>query len=470
LHGLIGSVMLLTLGCEGPAGPAGAVGQEGPIGAPGAQGPDGLPGPPGIGGPSINAVTPSSVFLERTVDVIISGSGTDWTDAVIPDFGPEIEVQDFVVASPTAIRATILVSPEAPLGLRDVVVADGTDVAIFAGAFRVDRPLLVQTSLVFGTVAQGSVLFARGEIKDVTTPLDSEALSWFADGSSAGFPAATGTYFVDGILFLDVMAPTGMTDVVVESGISPVSSRHPDALNVMARTPTTLTAGTPLNAMVSAPFESHLYQLDAAANQQVSIQVSTTSPDGFPGFLLLPPSGLFADFLSYSDNVSFQTGNAAESWYVVYWDDTGIDGYDYTLDAISLTLVPEVEPNNSSSTANLIASLPAAVSGDINPAFDDDWFAVTATSGQTITATVGAGTVDTCGGDGIGLIDSEIEIYDTDGSTSLEFNEDINAFTNYCSSASTTVSASGTYYVRVAASAQYCDDCLFDYGTSITVQ
>jgi hypothetical protein len=77
-----------------------------------------------------------------------------------------------------------------------------------------------------------------------------------------------------------------------------------------------------------------------------------------------------------------------------------------------------------------------------------------------------------CDGSGVpGVeIDTEIEIFDTDGTSSLVFNDDINFTTNYCSQASYTSAAGRTYFLRVSNSSDFCPLCLFDYGVTIGIE
>jgi hypothetical protein len=108
------------------------------------------------------------------------------------------------------------------------------------------------------------------------------------------------------------------------------------------------------------------------------------------------------------------------------------------------------------------------ITATIAPGFDNDYFSITAAAGQTITATVGDGPNYSCAPN-LG-IDSEIEIFDTDGTTSLATNDDIDVETSWCSEATTPAGAAGTYYVRVAASQAFCSACTFDYTVTIDVQ
>lgn len=129
--------------------------------------------------------------------------------------------------------------------------------------------------------------------------------------------------------------------------------------------------------------------------------------------------------------------------------------------------IMETEMNDDYTAASALGAGICLASGSVGVSGDDDYFSVMLAQGETITVEAVAGGADTCGPSG--NIDTEIEIYDTDGTTSLAFNDDIGS-SNYCSRASATAAAAGTYFVRVAASTQYCANCTFDYGMTIGIQ
>jgi hypothetical protein len=65
-------------------------------------------------------------------------------------------------------------------------------------------------------------------------------------------------------------------------------------------------------------------------------------------------------------------------------------------------------------------------------------------------------------------LDTEISIYDTDGITELVADEDDGV--GWCSLASITASAAGTYYVRAASSSLYAPNDVFNYLLLISIQ
>lgn len=591
------AALAFVVGCTGDAGPAGPAGSPGSEGTPGAEG---QPGADGTDNPSVSAISPGLAYLERTTEVTISGYGTEWTPAAMVDFGPGISVDSMKVASPTAIVATISVDAAAALGPRDVSVREGENTTTYEGAFHVDAPLFVVG--LAGSTEQGSILFGRAEQLDKSTPFDTTEdspypyLSLAAGDSSAAIIQSASSYAVEFLMFLDVNASTGPTDVAAVSGFPglEVTSREPASFDTGARAPIPLTIGVDEMAMIPNAFDSILYSVQADPFKLVTIDITSTDPNVAPAFALLPSSGKFDDLITYDASAAFTSG-AGGTYYVVVWDINGDASYPYvvstsaadsddhepndtcamaqavttpamlsnlslssTIDedwfaitataadvgstihvvtspgnpdtdtwvdvlasdcmtslggpsddldyhedftsapipaagiyyvkvyhssflfssgtlydlSISIDAPPiDKEPNDdaaSASAAPIGMAFPAAIS----PAFDNDYFAVTVAAGQTITATVSDGMNVACGNSGsIGAyIDSEMEIYDTDGVTSLDFNEDIDSTNNYCSSLQVTVPAAGTYYVRVSSSTFYAPDGTFDYTLVIDVQ
>ena len=128
--------------------------------------------------------------------------------------------------------------------------------------------------------------------------------------------------------------------------------------------------------------------------------------------------------------------------------------------------ITETEPNDTAAQADAYSS----PWGGIITSHDNDFVSVVVPGpSSTLTATVLAGPTTACAPPAAGHIDSELEILAPNGTTQLAFNDDIDVPTNWCSSATATNLAAGTYYVRVAASQQYCQACTFDYHLDVQV-
>lgn len=98
---------------------------------------------------------------------------------------------------------------------------------------------------------------------------------------------------------------------------------------------------------------------------------------------------------------------------------------------------------------------------------DDDWVAVTVPGpASSITAHVDDGGTTACENHDI---DTEVEIYAPNGTTSLAFNEDI-SMADHCSQATASNLAAGMYFVRAAASEMYDPDNTFVFQLIVTVQ
>ena len=132
---------------------------------------------------------------------------------------------------------------------------------------------------------------------------------------------------------------------------------------------------------------------------------------------------------------------------------------------VTLRGLAEIESNN---TAGLSDPFVDPFFARINPAGDLDFISVTTTAPNT---TITAEVADLENGQCLGLvIDSDVTIFDRNGTTQLAFNDDINAQTNFCSRASAVAAVPGTYFIRVRSSVAFQPNGLFDYRALITLQ
>jgi hypothetical protein len=139
----------------------------------------------------------------------------------------------------------------------------------------------------------------------------------------------------------------------------------------------------------------------------------------------------------------------------------------YTL-TVETANTTETEPNDSTAAANTF------VLGHVGYTTftDNDYIAITLAVAGDLTVS----TTDVFAGDCAGTrIDTEIELLDTNGTTQLQFNDDIDEQNNnYCSEVTATALPAGTYYVRVSASQMFCSGqqfswCTAGYTLSITI-
>jgi hypothetical protein len=310
-------------------------------GTPGPVGPQGPAGPAGTGTPSINEVTPLKVFLGRKAEVTISGNGTAWTAATTVSFGADITVDKLVVASPTALIASLTIAQTAAVGPRDVTVTEAGASLTWTQIFEVNSPITFE--ITGGTLAQGSVVFSSVRLLDLTTPFDSTSTGdgFFTPMTYSNLvldlgPRATVSslavkdFGLTCTTFLDLDAPATATSAVVTSGPAgaQIVSTAAGAYTPVARTGTPLPAGT-TDVATTTPYASKLFSLAPVAALSVS-ELTVTSPvvgEGARAFVLAA-SGHWADLITSASSTGpamylRQPGQAAS---VVFFDSAGTQG------------------------------------------------------------------------------------------------------------------------------------------------
>jgi hypothetical protein len=457
---------LWVAGCSvstsGPAGEKGAPGTKGDAGTKGEQGEQ---GETGTVAPSLGVVSPLSVFLDRTSTVEISGVGTAWADGVKVDFGMGITVDKVVVASPTVLVVTITVKDAAAVGTHDITVDDGKTPLTFKGAFTVAAPLVAELK---GTQALGSVLALHAMQRDVSTPFDPATQVTVAN-QSGGQVSGVSPYTLDGLVFVDVKATPGMADIVAAtSATTPVVSRAPGAVTVADRKPVLLTANAPVAGKAGNAYESQLFQLDLGDNQIAILTSSAKDPKASPTFYLLPSSGAFKDALFFGTSKVINNAKK-DSFYVVFYDAKGGAMYDFDLTPKVGGL--ELEPNDAFGSASAV-QVNLAMYGTIEKASDQDYYSVALNAGQSITATTKNGTSDVCGGSagGNGKIDTQLTLYNTNGTTIMVQNDDISGANQYCSTVTQAIATTGTYFLKVRNSPSFCSSCTFNYSLEVIIK
>ena len=104
----------------------------------------------------------------------------------------------------------------------------------------------------------------------------------------------------------------------------------------------------------------------------------------------------------------------------------------------------ETEPNDTAGTANPLNGRDVKIKANIFQNGDIDFFSFTANAGDRVYAATQTSLSAN------GSTDSQLDILDTDGTTSLEFDDDNGVFGGLSSSiAGTMIPASGTYFIRV---------------------
>lgn len=454
--GLVGVAVLgaSVVACSGSDGAAGAKGD------PGQPGPAGSGTSSGSSTPSVSGVTPSRAFVARTAEVTISGFGSTWSGTTTADFGAGVTVKKLVVASPTALLATIDISKTAATGPHDVTITDGATKEVYKAAFHVDAPVSLTT---LGTVAQGSIVVAQVKEHDLSTPFDTTQtgdglftpISYpnLAATAGPGVTASVGTpslYALDLTMLIDVTAAAAAQTVNIASGPQgdTIDNPAPNAFTIAARTPKALAAGTPATGTITKAYESELYTFVPGATLSVVDLAATGAGTGAkPAIVLLPKSGKFADLISFKAKSTLVTTNA-DPFYAIFWDNTGTTGA-YTIAATSAAATALAADANATAkaTAQTATALPLVLQGaKLASATDEHWVKYTAVAGD-----VGKRFhVQTLAGDP--RADMLVEVFQANGTTTLGGPSDDNAYhEDWLTPA---IPAAGVYYVKFSASTQ----------------
>lgn len=196
--------------------------------------------------------------------------------------------------------------------------------------------------------------------------------------------------------------------------------------------------------------------LDLASSHDLGIYVRTACTDPSSELYCIDEHGGGTDEL-------FALPVVAGDPLAVFVD--GFDPPDVGSFSLQSQLVPstEAEPNGSANQASAPAS---PVIGTVYPAGDEDWIAV-AVPGPS--STLSAAILDFGTGNCAQfLVESELEIYDTDGTSSLAYDDDSGP--GACSDVSAFGLSAGTYYLRVASPTPFGLGGTFGYQLELLVQ
>jgi hypothetical protein len=421
----------------------------------------------GDGDESISGVIPGELFAGRSGDVLIIGNGTSWDEGVQVSLGEGVTVESITVASPTALMVKATADAAAEPGLRDVMVDD----LEFTGAFEVTSPVVIKE--MQGQTAQGSIAVVKLQNLDFANPFDTTTtgdgfftpleyinVAVTAGAGSTAQISSVEPFAMELLLLTDVTAEPGVVDLEVLSGPAgqQQSFRYPAAFEVEAREAVALSSGEPVTASIDEPFQSVLYTATAEQLSVISFSTDAESPDAAPAFAVLPASGSFAELMTYDASAQFV---GSDTYYLVYWDGSGMSGYSYRIGANiqAAEVLAEKEPNNTLTAAQKPTAMPAVINGATLASSDEDWIRVRIPSGSA-NKTIHAFTY---GEDP--YTDTLLEIYASNGTTKLAEGDDQGFHENV----STAPMGPGTYYVKVSASS-YFDPAHDAYSVAIVLE
>lgn len=415
---------LAVSGCKGADGEKGADGSKG---ADGQTGTKGDKGDPGNGTPSVSAILPTLAFQGRTIDVIVSGNGTNWDAKTTVDFGDKIKVNEVIAASATALHVNITIDKDAKTDYRDVTVKDAAGTETYKGAFEIQPPLeVVQT---VGTSAQGSRFEVLAKNHDLENPFDltqdplTGAYTNLNVDVPKGFTALLVTasdYSVQYRLYSDVMSPTGDVAVGIKSGPSGSETDFTSTpVKIDMRSAKTLMAGVADMEMLKNPLESVLYQYTPSAGVVIDYAVTTPSMSAAPEITTLPKSGSWADASFAFGPAGSMISKSTDPFYLLLTDRSKavMVPTSLTIKETPFNPASDMEPNDSKATASVAKPLAIVDPASMSSATDVDWYKVTVSA-----ADIAAGNtkiqVNTTY-DPKNVADIALEVFSTDGTTSL---------------------------------------------------
>ena len=349
---LIAAALFAVSGCTGPVGPAGPSGAAGPTGV---EGPSG----PGYDTPvSISAVLPRSLAVGVQTDVTISGYATKWTDQSVVSFGTGVTVRNVKAASPTAMLATIVVSPTATPGPRDVTVREGTVTTTFSG-FEV---LPYATLSIQGTPVQGALLRAHLVVNDPMFSFTTNQVFAAGSGVTQVRLEKQLSRTLDVLLGVNLDAAPGMRSLSLTAG----GLSFPDVINVTANAAVDLPM-LPAPVDFTVPGQSVVYNLI-----DVSAGTVLEASEGSVLGLLAPDAGW-----SSTSKVGSSLLLLTAAGTVTVFDAAG-DGGMTTVTGAPIPEVADAEPNDTTATAQGVTSFPVRLTGSLTLAApsDYDWYKI----------------------------------------------------------------------------------------------
>lgn len=382
----------------------------------GPAGPVGPAGPAGNQAPALTLLTPAMLFAGRSVDLQISGGGTNFSGAEVVDFDDSAIIVDAVErGSVNNLRVSVTVLPSARIGPHDVKVSWGMDELRLAGGLTVAASLRPNTSRA-ASVVQGGLV-----------PYDVLNLDYQSSPFFTGFRMNEGLNTVSqptlfsnraaGVAIADALIPPGgvgfsasFVDPAARAITYTSDPADPVSPKATARTATALTLGVALPGQTfAAALSDNLYQLSTPANDQilfgqftglgtayaggnVSIAAAYAGSDGkFGGGQVMPTSANVAANSRTMLAFAPQLG----AGYLAAWptDFGGGATYGHSLNVMALNgtklaLTEPVTPDTPTAPLATIASLAAAspnfaTDGQTDFPADSDFVRFTAAAGTT---------------------------------------------------------------------------------------
>jgi hypothetical protein len=424
---------------------------------------------------SVSGASPNQAFAGRTLDITLSGSGTNWDGTEMVSFGDGVTVNKVSLASAAALIANVTVANDAMIGPRDITVTKGTDAEAYKMSFQIVSPADVT---VVGTPAQGSIvgltianhdfdnLFDDTSMGDgLFTPITYPNIAITAPSGVTAQVSSVTPFRIEATLLIDADASTGSFDLVVKSGpdgsASQFTFKKPALFNITARTPMAIT-GTTATFAVGMPGDSQLYTYTpAGADHILSFDVMGDDPNASPIVVLLDKSGQFMNLLGNGPSVQYTT-TSADALTIIIWDAGATGMYNAALDITDTALTVQNGEGNDNTNkdpngATALMTPPVIVKGaSLSSGTDVDCYSLTVTAGKSIHARTVPGDQNT---------DTTIQFYDTTKTAmgmlvDQGYQED---------TTSDPVPTTGTYYICIGASPMF-DPSASNYNLIVTLE
>jgi len=170
--------------------------------------------------------------------------------------------------------------------------------------------------------------------------------------------------------------------------------------------------------------------------------VASSSTTVTPKVAVLPSTGDWAGMLTYAAT-STVTPSVGDTYWLVVWEATGEQGFQYTLTAASVPRTSEEEPNDSSAAARPMTLPGIGGLSQLSSLADVDYFKVSASAldvGKRFHVVTQPGDDRT---------DTVVQLFRTDGTTPLGPQSDNGYHEDTFSNA---IPAAGDYFVKVSMS------------------
>jgi hypothetical protein len=363
---------------------------------------------------SAAGVFPEQGFLGRKLTVEVTGDTTAWDATSQVNFGDGVTVDAITVVSPQALQVDLTIEPDAPGGAHDVTVTDSGDTFTIAGGFTLVSPISINAP----AFEQGGIGTITITNLDLLHPFDdsiNEETFEFAIVITAVPDSGVSLALVDVTpeaitmsALIDVTATT-TGPITITSTTDGVATVTQTEVPVTARAPQVVTAGTPASFTMGA--NGSLLEITAAQAGLLNLRLTTadTALAGAPGFVVLPASGKWNDFLAIHENFGATTVDAAllnqvvgsgDKFFLIAMESPldvlqglgaiGEPGYQATFDATTISLIG-VTPvtdgdaatpggNDTPDTAQALTGTTAQFDGVLTDATDSDCIKIATTA------------------------------------------------------------------------------------------